>query len=120
MKTTHQHRPPPRKQQKRAKKPTSREARPTAGGASPRARKTEETAPKRSWAYAEANAPTDEREDAGATRKTVAPTSVGRVYGGENNVTLPASEKSTDAASTGRVKKPARAKRSRDAEPARR
>jgi hypothetical protein len=85
-----------------AKKSTPPDARPTARLPA----RQSENAPKRNWAYAEANAPTGDRDI--AVRKTAAPPSVGRVYGGENNLTLPGSEKAADAASNERerLKKP--------------
>lgn len=103
MNTTHRHKKP-KAAKASAKKSTPPDARPTAKMPARRS----ESVPPRSWAYAEANTP--EGEGDGAARKTAAAPSVGRVYGGENNVALPVSEKAAEAAPGHRegLKKPAR------------
>jgi hypothetical protein len=83
MRTTHH---PNNKKQKS----TPPHARPTAKMPTRPARQNrDEKEPTRNWAYAEANASDGTSEG----QKTSAPESIGRVYGGENNVTLPANEK---------------------------
>ena len=62
------------------------------------ARQHHEKEPPRNWDYADVNTPEGERRENGAGHKTSAPTSIGRVYGGENNVTLPADEQTSRAA----------------------
>jgi hypothetical protein len=101
------------------KKSTPPDARPTAKMPTRHDRQHHENEPPRNWDYADANAPEGQRNDTGAGQKTAAPTSVGRVYGGENNVTLPTSEKAARAATAKdnqRVQKPANAQRSDDDE----
>jgi len=80
------------KKRKHSKKSVPPDARPTAKMPTRPARR-DANEPARNWEYADANTPAGEREDNGAGEKTSAPTSIGRVYGGENNVTLPANEK---------------------------
>jgi len=85
---THDKKTKPRKHTKMAaKKSAPPDARPTAKMPGRQSRKPHENEPPRNWDYADANTPEGKRRENGAGHKTSAPTSIGRVYGGENNVT---------------------------------